>query len=238
MKPLISVIIPTFNEEKNILKCLESLEIQTIPRKKYEIIVVDGRSRDNTVRLARKLADKVIYQKSHKVGGARNDGIRIAKADIVATTDADCTVPKGWLKNIIEDFEDENVSCVFGPIRPMEKAEKYKYMIAANNLFMEIVHIAGLFHATIGSNTAFRKSEFLRVGGYRQVSAGDDYEIAVRMRRVGKIKLDKRLFVNFSMRRIDKFGVFGFITSWVLNSSSLILHRNIAKVSYNRQVYD
>jgi glycosyltransferase involved in cell wall biosynthesis len=238
MKPLISVIIPTYNEEKNIVKCIKSLENQSIPRKSYEIIVVDGNSKDNTVKLAKKLADRVIFQKSKKVGGARNDGIKLAKADIVATTDADCTVPRNWLENIIWDFGDERIGCVFGPVRPMERSEKNKYIISTNNLIAKILHHLRIFDATIGSNTSFRKSLFLGVGGYKQVSAGDDYEIAFRMRRVGRIKLDQRLTVNFSMRRFDKFGIFGFMTSWMLSIFSSILKKNLTKVEYSRQNYD
>lgn len=238
MKPLLTVVIPTYNEEKNITNCLRSLERQTIPRNRYEIIVVDGKSKDRTVRLAKKIADKVIYQKSRGVGGARNDGIRMAKADLVANTDADCTVPPFWIEKIIKGFQDPRVSCVFGPVRPIERSTKYKYYVSMNNFGFILTHKLGLFSATIGSNTAFRKKNFMRIGGYKQVSAGDDYEISTRIRRTGKIIRDRRLYVNFSMRRIEKFGAFGTLFNWFLNSSSLILQRNIAKVKYDKQDYD
>jgi len=86
---MISVIVPTYNEEKNIERCLKSLENQTIPRNKFEVIIVDGQSKDRTVEIAKKYADKVIQQKSKGVGGARNDGVEIARGNIIAVTDAD-----------------------------------------------------------------------------------------------------------------------------------------------------
>ncbi|MCK4317870.1 glycosyltransferase, partial [Candidatus Bathyarchaeota archaeon] len=70
---MISVVVPAFNEEKNIEKCLTSLHSQTIPREHIEIIVVDGDSQDRTRMIAETLADKVITQTSMGVGGARND---------------------------------------------------------------------------------------------------------------------------------------------------------------------
>jgi glycosyltransferase involved in cell wall biosynthesis len=75
---MISVVIPTFNEEANIAQCLVSLTHQTIPRTEYEIIVVDGGSKDNTCEIAKKYADQVFTQTSRKVGGARNDGVMAA----------------------------------------------------------------------------------------------------------------------------------------------------------------
>ena len=72
---MISVIIPSFNEEENIAQCLVSLSHQTVNKSDYEIIVVDGGSTDKTCEIARKYADMVFIQTSKKVGGARNDGV-------------------------------------------------------------------------------------------------------------------------------------------------------------------
>jgi len=66
---MISVIIPTYNEEANITACLESLCQQTLDRDEYELIVVDGNSKDRTCELALEYADMVMTQTSKKVGG-------------------------------------------------------------------------------------------------------------------------------------------------------------------------
>lgn len=65
---MISVIVPAFNEERNITACLKSLDSQTLPRDEYEIIVVDGNSSDRTRELAKEYADEVFIQTSRKVG--------------------------------------------------------------------------------------------------------------------------------------------------------------------------
>jgi len=54
MNPKISVIVPTYNEEKFIGKCLKALNTQTLPRDEYEIIVSDSSSTDRTVKIAKK----------------------------------------------------------------------------------------------------------------------------------------------------------------------------------------
>ena len=78
---MITVVVPTYNEEKNIERCLQALAKQTISRDSYEIIVVDGNSKDKTSEIAAKYADKVLQQVSSGVGGARNDGAKAAKGD-------------------------------------------------------------------------------------------------------------------------------------------------------------
>ena len=57
---MISVVVPTYNEERNIERCLNSILSQTIPREDYELIVVDGESKDQTREKAERLADRVI----------------------------------------------------------------------------------------------------------------------------------------------------------------------------------
>jgi len=73
---MISIVIPSFNEEENIESCLLSLTKQTIPRNSYEIIVVDGGSKDKTRQIAEQYADLVFIQESPRVGGHATTGYR------------------------------------------------------------------------------------------------------------------------------------------------------------------
>jgi len=161
---MISVIIPTFNEEENIAQCLVSLSHQNIPRADYEIIVVDGGSKDATCEIAKKYADRVFIQTSKKVGGARNDGVKVAKGDIVATTDADCILPPHWIKTLIEDFKDPNVVQIYGPVYPIEDGIGNRFSLLLANTFARIGYYSKTFYYTLGCNTAFRKDAFNRAG--------------------------------------------------------------------------
>lgn len=105
-KPIISVIIPTFNSRAEIGPCLEGLINQTYPRESIEVIVVDSGS-DDTSKIAEKIASKVFKSTSRlNAGQARNIGISLAKGEILAFIDSDNFVPKTWVETIIKDFEE------------------------------------------------------------------------------------------------------------------------------------
>ena len=212
---MISVIIPTFNEEEKIAQCLVSLSHQNIPRADYEIIVVDGGSKDATCEIAKKYADQVFTQTSKKVGGARNDGVRAAKGDIVATTDADSILPPHWVKTLAEDFKDPGIVQVYGPVYPIEEGIGNHFSLLLANTFARVGYYSKTFYYTLGCNTAFRKDAFNRAGMYRCIDAGDDLEIAIRMIDEGKIYFDNRLKVGFSMRRYQKFGTIQSLYEWI-----------------------
>lgn len=208
----ISVIIPTYNEEKNILLTLKSLSNQTLPRDEYEIIIVDGGSTDRTVSLAEEYADKVIQQVSDGIGGARNDGAKVSKGKYLATTDADTLIPKYWLSRIIEDFESmKDVVAIGGPIYPREWTpfNKFFFLMGYNNLPRLLLKISPKFNFfTFGPNSAFRREAFFKAGGYSNLGIVDDVEIVRRIKKYGKIYYDLKLIVYASARRFEKDGYF------------------------------
>ena len=121
---MISVIIPAYNEEATIQRCLSALSHQTIPRSSYELIVVDGNSSDRTREIAADYADLVFIQESERVPGARNDGFARAKYPIVATTDADRIAAPDWIEHILHSFKDPAVVLAFGPVTAIEDTQK------------------------------------------------------------------------------------------------------------------
>ena len=237
MTKKISVVIPTYNEERYIVRCLKSLVNQTLHRDEFEIVVVDGGSADRTVELAEEYADFVIQQKSKGVGGARNDGVAVSSGEIIATTDADIILPEDWLARICADFKSKRVVAVYGPIIPIEDIFKYRFLIGLFNKVAHLLARTRLFYATLGSNTASRRSTFLQVGGYSDLPAGDDYEIALRLKRVGRIYYDPKLYVDFSMRRMQQFGILRTLYIWAINALS-VTRGKTAKVNYARQIYN
>ncbi len=212
---MISVIVPAYNEEANIVACLESLSRQTVRREEYEIIVVDGGSHDATRELATPFADEVFIQTSPRVGGARNDGVLRAKGEIVATTDADCIIPPDWIERIGKDFEDGHVVQIYGPVDPIEPGLKNRVTLSLANTFSRIGYYTRSLYYTLGCNTAFDREAFIRAGMYHCVDAGDDLEIALRMKNIGKVLFDNRLRVGFSMRRYQQFGTLKSLYEWM-----------------------
>lgn len=134
--PYISIIIPTRNAEKDIGICLQSLQLIDYPKDKFEIIICDGLSQDNTREIAAQLGAKVIINKGLRVSPARNIGFSHAIGEFIAFTDADCTFDKEWLKNALKYFEDSKIAGVGGPtvtpidMSPFEKAVAFVFEIA------------------------------------------------------------------------------------------------------------
>jgi len=231
---MISVIVPSYNEEANIGRCLESLCNQTIPRSEYEIIVVDGDSKDRTREIAERYADLVFIQTSKKVGGARNDGVMRSRGEIIATTDADCIVPSDWLQVIKEDFSKGHIVQLFGPVDPIETGIKNRISLMFANTFSRIGYYTAILYYTLGCNTAFDRKAFIEAGMYHTIDAGDDLEIARRMRKAGKVRFDNRMRVGFSMRRYQQFGTLKSLYEWVY----IVLHGGSSeKHSYTKREY-
>jgi len=104
---LLSIIIPTREEEKAIRKTIEQLRKVDVP---HEIIVSDARSKDRTVEIARQFADvAVVFEGAkHTAGIGRNDGAKVAKGDFLAFVDADTYIidPPAFFKRALLYFED------------------------------------------------------------------------------------------------------------------------------------
>ena len=237
----VSVVVPTFHEEARIEAFLRQFERQTLPRSEFEVIVVDGGSEDRTREIATRYADRVILQTSEGIGGARNDGVAIALADIVATTDADCHVPDAWLERIVRHFEDPAVVAVVGPDGPFEPRRKARLLFFLVRGIVRLASIAGVY-TTGGGNSAFRKDAFQAVGGYRPLAHSDDVDLGLRIRGKGRIVYDPALFVRFSVRRLEKQGYARTLLTWLRGDVKLLAGKDLegatnARTAYARQKY-
>src|SRR3989344_4462300 len=102
---MISIIIPTFNEEKYLPKLLNCIKNQTY--KDYEIIIADANSKDKTKAIAKKYGCKTVRGGLPAVG--RNNGAKAAKGDILLFLDADSLIEKDFLKNCLGDIQKRNL---------------------------------------------------------------------------------------------------------------------------------
>jgi len=232
----VSVVVPTYQEAKGIDAFLSQFERQTLPRAEYEILIVDGESRDGTRERAAKRADRVIVQTSPGIGGARNDGVRIANAEIIATTDADCRLPPDWLEHIVEDFRDPEVVAVCGPDGPFDGGRKARFIYFFVRGIIRLAALAGLY-GTGGTNSAFRKDAFLEIGGYRNLPHSDDVDVGIRIKTKGRIVYDPRLYVELSVRRLEKNGYLRTLFLWLQGDLKLLAGQSIEAKEYARQEY-
>ncbi len=113
----ISVIVPAYNAAPTIGACLEGLLAQTVPRDRYEVIVVDDGSQDETREIVAEYAARLIAQPHQGPAAARNQGGEEATGEIVLFTDADCMPDKNWLAEMSGPFDDPEVIGVKGAYR-------------------------------------------------------------------------------------------------------------------------
>lgn len=202
---MISVIIPTLNEEKYIESTLKALRNQDYKRK-YEIIVADGMSKDNTVKIARKYVDKVVLVKKKGIAEGRNEGAKVARGNILLFVDADTILLFNGLSEIIKPFKKKNVVCVTCPIIPLSPNLKDFALYWGFNLFMK---------KSIKSKKvnipciccAYRKEAFERVGGFKEdLDTLEDFDLSEKISKLGKIVLVDTTLALTSHRRIEKWG--------------------------------
>lgn len=112
----ISVIVPTYNEERDIEDCLKSLAKQN--HKDFEVIVVDDGSRDDTLKVIRGFQSSVfslqLLWQSHKgPGAARNLGVKKARGEVLVFVDADMTFDRDFLKRLVQPIEEGKIKGTF-----------------------------------------------------------------------------------------------------------------------------
>ena len=137
--PFISVIIPVRNEAKVLERCLLSLKKLHYPPDKYEIIIADGMSSDNSGEIARGYGAKVIRNEGQTATSGRNKGFMHSRGDIIAFTDADCVFDRNWLKNSIKYLADIRVAGVSGITAFPEKSTAFEKAV---NFLFDIVAMA------------------------------------------------------------------------------------------------
>ena len=203
----ISLIIPVKNVEDKIERCLEAVFEQTT--KPFEVIVVDGHSREKTVENARKFPVKILYEDYGTVGGARQVGVENAKGDYIAFTDADCIPEKKWLENLIKEF-DEGIIGIGGGTKNIGKGLWEKsialaldsFLGSANSVQDRVFKEKRFVKSISGCNSIYRKEDLIKVGGFNVgLSINEETELNKRLTKIGKLLYTPNAIVLHNQNR-------------------------------------
>lgn len=183
----VSVVIPAYNEEATIGRCIDALTKQNYSKISYEIIVVDDGSTDRTCGVVRRYKKvRLIAQRRGGPGKARNTGVKKAKGVYVLFTDADCTPGKNWIKEMTSGFKDDKIAAVQGTYRTKQhsvvaRLAQYEIEDRHRRLGRSAMSIAT-------GCAAVRRDVFLKLGGFATAEKGvfgEDTEFAYRLVEAG-----------------------------------------------------
>ena len=228
-----SFIIPTLNEEKFLPKLL--LDLSKQKEKNFEVVVVDGGSKDKTKEIALSYKNKLnlsFFENDKKnVASQRNFGGKKAKGDYLIFLDADSRINENFLRKI-KKFIEKNKGLVFIPYaRPDKKNKIYQPLFDLANLFVEFSQrLPKKF--SLGGSLIIEKNIFNFIGGYDEsLFISEDHELVERLSRYGvQAKFIKNTSVVFSLRRIKKEGEIRFFYKYFVAAfRRLILQEEIKK---------
>lgn len=223
---MLSIIIPTLNEEKYLPKILKDIKRQDFSN--YEIIVSDGKSEDRTKAIA--LASDCIFveDESRSPAKQRNNGAKIAKGDVLLFLDADTKLPDKLLPSVYDEFKFRKLT-VAGFYLKFNSAQKI-YLI-----FEFVYHKTCwlgqyFFPASVGVGILSLRSKHEQIGGFDEsIFIGEDYDYINRLAKVGSYRMIKSSFLYFSVRRLEKEGVFRVLLKWLKGGIYFLIRGPIRK---------
>lgn len=225
----ISIVIPAFNEEKLIGKCVEAVKNQTFPKEEYEILVIDNNSTDKTAEIAEKLGATVVpYNKRQGFSFAKQFGTLAAKGEIIAITDADSIPDANWLETIDRLIQNKNLMCIGGTVLSAEGA-LVNFPFILYDFFARINQLFGI-SLIWGPNMAVRKNAFIQVGGFNtKLKTSDDWEFILRIQKKFGIRstlYTSALRVKTSPRKQKKLStIIPYIVIGIINYISIFILR-------------
>ncbi len=177
-KPLISVIVPTYNSTQFLEACLKSITDQTY--KNIELIVVDNNSKDDTKEIAKRYTDKV-YNRGPERSAQRNYGVSQSAGDYVLIIDSDMELGAKVVEQCVEQFTQH--AELLGLVIPEESF--------GEGFWAQCKRLERSFYIGVPwmeAARAFRRKAYLDVGGYNEdMVSGEDWDLSQRVEAIGKL---------------------------------------------------
>jgi glycosyltransferase involved in cell wall biosynthesis len=193
-----SIIIPSFNRADEIKELVRSIQNLRFDRNKFEVLIVDDGSTDNTIELLKKYQEEANYtltycsQNNQGPGAARNKGTQEADGDFFIFIDSDCTVPESWLSEINTALNDNKADAFGGPDT---YRDDFPAILKAINYSMTSFITTGGLRGKKGKklakfyprsfNMGISRQIIKKIGGFGSLRHGQDIEFSNRIIKSG-----------------------------------------------------
>jgi len=199
---MISIVIPTLNEEKYLPRLLFSIENQNF-NGDFEIIVADADSKDKTVEIARNFGCKIV--KGGLPPEGRNEGAKAVSGDLILFLDADLALPKDFLKNLLREFTQRKLVVASTPLLPRGKVID-RVFFGIYNFWAKMTQ---RFLHQGGQVILVKRKVHKKIGGFdEEIKIGEDFVYLKEAAKFGKFGFLKSAFAFSSSRRFEKEGRF------------------------------
>lgn len=223
----LAFVIPAYNEEALIGKCLEAVQ-REIARSgaRAEVVVVNNASTDRTREIALGFPGvRVVDEPKKGLVHARHAGFEATTGELVANIDADTMLTEGWIDIVQQAFaRDPKLVAISGPFIYHDLSLWNRFLVRIFYFATYFIYLVSRYLLRVGSvvqggNFVIRRSAWLKVGGFdRSIDFyGEDTDVAVRLSKVGGVKWTFALPMRTSGRRLQKEGVFKTAGTYVLN---------------------
>ena len=189
-EPIISIIISAWNEEVNIIRCIDTISRfkSQIP---FEIIIVNNNSQDKTQNSLDKLAVKSFFQPIQGCGPSRQLAQENAMGKYILLADADCYYPPQWIDYMYDKLKRPNVVAVYGRYSFItdNNSQRIKLLFyeKLKDIVAEIRHINRPFLNAYGISMGYLKEAGLKAGYINHNTWGDDGRLVFDMMKYGKV---------------------------------------------------
>jgi len=191
-EPLVSVVIAAWNEEVNIIRCIDSLS-RSKSKFPFEIIVINNNSTDRTQAVLDKLGVTSYFQPEQGVGPSRELGQRQAKGKYVLSADADCVYPERWIEIMTKNLTREGVVFVYGMFSYISDKEHPRWQLWLYELMRDMVaevrNVKRPHLNAYGISLGYIRELGLKVGHLDKNMRGFDGRLCFDFMRHGKVRM-------------------------------------------------
>lgn len=204
---MLSIIIPTLNEEKYLPRLLSSIKSQNFSN--YEIIVSDGGSIDNTLVIAKEYSVRLVVDSKIKHPSAqRNNGAAVARGDILLFLDADSVLLPDFLFNAYQEFKNEGLKAAGFFLRFNPNRWYYNIYSLISNSICYLKQFSK-DPAAVGAGLMSDGNAHKKINGFDLgLVLAEDYDYCSRLVEQGKFRMIKSTKLLYSSRRVEKEGFF------------------------------